>query len=183
MANKLKSTPILKTRAAAEAVINETVALQISRESLVAERDAKILAIQEAHGPEIDAHAEQIESNLALLEQWALANRAEFSEAQSIAINGHRIGFRLGNPAVKPAGKLKFLAKGGELVRKYIRVKQELNKEAILETGRLTDSGDATTRELAETELSAIGVEIVQEETFYLDPAREGQADTVIKAA
>ena len=185
---KLKSSPVLKTRAAVEAVLNDTVALQIERESLVATRDARLLAIKEEHEPEIDALAEQLESNLALLEQWSNANRAEFGDAQSITINGHRLGYRLGQPTVKPAGKLKFpaiikiiLAKGGDLLRKYIRVKHELNKEAILETGRLTESGDATQRELAATELSAIGVEIEQAESFYLDPDRAGQADVMLK--
>lgn len=188
MANKIKSTPILKTRAAVEATVNETIAAQIEREHLVAVRDAELLAIQERHNPRIDELGESIEAGVALLEQWANANRGEFGDAQSIAINGHRLGFRVGQPAVKPAGKLKFpaivkiiLAKGGDLVRKYIRIKSELNKDAILETGRRANCGDAAAREVAAAELSAIGVEIVQDEAFYLEPNREGQAPATLR--
>lgn len=185
---KIKTTAVLKSRAAVEAAINEAVAAQIEREHLVAVRDAALLAINEQHGPAIDELSEIIDGNVALLEQWADVNRAEFAGAQSLVINGHRLGYRVGQPTVKPVGKLKFpaiikaiAAKGGELAKKFLRIKTELNKEAALECGRIAECGDPAAREAAAAELAEIGCEIVQGESFYLEPNRAGQADTTLK--
>lgn len=185
---KIKTTAVLKTRAAVEATINEAVAAQIEREHFVAVRDAALLAINEKHGPAIDELSEIIDGNVALLEQWADVNRAEFGDAQSMVINEHRIGYRVGQPTVKPAGKLKFptiikaiLTKGGELAKKFLRIKTELNKEAMLEAARLLECGDAAARETAAAELAEIGCDVVQGESFYLEPNRAGQADTTLK--
>lgn len=185
---KLKSTPVLKTRAAVEQTITETVEAQIHRELLTAERDALVLAITEKKNPAIDELGADIESNLALLEQWADCNRAEFGDAQSMVINEHRLGYRVGQPTVKPVGKLKFpaiikaiLAKGGELAKKFLRIKTELNKEAVLEVARLTGCGDEVARATAADELATIGCEVVQGESFYLEPNRAGQEATTLK--
>ena len=185
---KVKSTPVLKTREAVEALVNETVAAQIERERRVAKRDGAILAITEEHAPKIDALSATIETNVAIIEQWADHDRTSWGDAQSIAIAGHRIGYRIGQPAVKPAGKLKFpaivkiiQALGDSWVARFLRIKTELNKESVLEVGRAAASADPNIREIAATELSTIGCTIEQDESFYLDPAREGQADTVLR--
>ena len=179
---------ILKDRAQAETTVDETVAAQIKREQLVAKRDKLIQAIMEEHGPAIDAETETIDANLALLEQWCDANPGEFGEARSITMHGHRLGYRTGQPKVEPTGKLTFKAilatlkkaPDSDLAKKYVRIKSDLDKEAILATGRLLTSSDEAARTAAEAELDAIGCEIVQGETFYLEPAREGQADTTL---
>jgi phage host-nuclease inhibitor protein Gam len=88
---------------------------------------------------------------------------------------------------VKPVGKLTFKAiiaglqkLGDALARKYLRTKVELDKDALLATGRLLESPDEGVRASAEAELAQVGVEIVQAESFYLDPPREGQPDATI---
>ena len=53
-----------------------------------------------------------------------------------------------------------------ELRKRFVRTKEEVNKEAMV-AARDTHRGA----------LDMLGVEIVQTETFYLDPAREGQPD------
>ena len=188
MTTKLKSTPVLKSRLLVEQKIHETVSAQIFRESLVAERDSLILEVQTKKNPAIDELTEEIEGNLALIEQWADFNRTEFGDAQSIVINEHRIGYRVGQPTVKPCGKLKFpmiikaiLAKGGELAKKFLRIKTELNKEAVLETARIAECAVTEVRDAAAAELAEIGCEVVQGESFYLEPNRAGQADTTLK--
>lgn len=183
--------PILATRAAVETCVAETCEAQLKREKLIAKRDAKIAAITADYASEIEEHGEAIENNLTLLEQWADANAAEFGDARSVVIGGARLGFRTGNPAVKPVGKLTFKAivaalqkLGGDLEKKYLKVKTDLDKEAALATARLLESTDEAVRAQAEAELEQVGVEIVQGETFYLDPPREGQPDaTLTKSA
>lgn len=182
--------PVLKSRVEVERIVNETVAAQIERESLVALRDEKLRAITEKHGPAIDSLGTTLETNLTLLEQWAEASPAEFGDQRSLIIHGHRLGFRLGNPTVAARGKLTFKAivkmiaeKGGDLAAKFLRVKTDLDKEAVLSTGRLLESTDEAVRETAAIELDELGCEIVQTQTFYLEPNREGQADTTLAKA
>lgn len=180
--------PILATREAVEITVADTCDAQLKRESLTVERDARIKLIKDQYDPKIEEQDDVIATNLTLLEQWADANTGEFGDARSMVISGARLGYRLGNPAVKPAGKLTFkaiiagLQKLGEhpLAKKYLRVKTEFDKDAALSTGRLVESTDESVATQADHELTTLGVEIVQAETFYLDPPREGQADVVL---
>lgn len=178
---------LLQSRAAVERCVTETCAAQIAREQLIAKRDAKIAAITAEYAPAIEALDDEIGTNLSLLEQWADANTAEFGDARSLVVAGARLGYRMGNPAAKPTGKLNFKAiiaglqkLGGDLAKKYLRVKTEFDKEAALATGRLLESTEEEVRAAAEAELAQIGVEIQQAETFYLDPPREGQPDATL---
>lgn len=179
--------PILGSRAEAEKVVTSTCAAQLDREKLVAKRDAKIAEITAEFAPRIEVLDEEIATSLTLLEQWADADKGTWGDAKSTVVAGARIGFRTGNPTVEPTGKLTFKAilaalrkRGGDLFAKYVRVKESFDKDAALATGRLLESADAAVRQQAEEELDAIGVEIVQSESFYLDPPREGQADVTL---
>ena len=179
--------PILATREAVAITVADCCDSQLKRESLTVERDARIKVIKDEYDPQIEAHDDAIAANLTLLEQWADANTAEFGDARSMVVAGARLGYRLGNPAVKPIGKLTFKAiiaglqkLGGALSEKYLRVKTEFDKDAALATGRMIESTDAAAAAQADAELDALGVEIVQAETFYLDPPREGHADVVL---
>jgi hypothetical protein len=193
---------IIKDRLELERIVRDTVDHQIKREQSIAARDAALLVLNEKHNPGIDALGEIIDANILLLEQWADCHPEEFGAARSILVNGHRLGFRLGQPSASPAGKLTWKAiiatlkkwlhadNAGiadpevlasathhlDLARKYLRQKWEANKEAMLETGRI-DKPEAA------AELSEIGVEITQSEEFYLEPAREGQPDTRLSGA
>ena len=178
---------IIRDQAHLELVVNETVAAQIDREKRTAKRDAEIQEITEKHSPKIDALSAEIENNMVILEQWADAHSATWGDARSIVVGGNRLGFRTGNPAVKPVGKLTFKAiiasiakAGGDLAKKFLKQKTDLCKETILATARQLESTDEATRIAAQAELDAIGCHIEQAETFYLDPAREGQADTLL---
>ncbi len=193
---------IIKDRLELERIVRDTVDHQIKREQAIAARDAAVLVVQEKHNPAIDGLSETIDANLLLLEQWSDCNPEEFGDARSILVNGHRIGFRLGQPKPEPAGKLTWKAilatlkkwfaadnagitdpdalktalRHLELGRKYLRQKLEANKEAMLETGRNKSPE-------ADAELAEIGVEITQSEEFYLEPGREGQPDTRLSGA
>lgn len=179
--------PIIRDQAHLELIVNETVSAQIEREKRTAKRDAELQEITEKHSPKIDALTAEIENNMVLLEQWADAHSSTWGDARSISVAGHRLGFRTGNPAVKPNGKLTFKAiiaavakMGGDLAAKFLKVKTDLCKETVLSTARQLESADETTRAAAQAELDAIGCHIEQAETFYLDPAREGQPDSLL---
>jgi phage host-nuclease inhibitor protein Gam len=185
---RIKNTTPELTRAEVETLVVSMVAAQLAREELVTARDTAILAIQNDKNPAIEKRDAEITAGMERIGAWARANEAEFGSARSMLVAGHTIGFHTGNPAVKPKkGKtlkaiLEWLVNtGGVLMDKYVRTKRELDKEAILSTGRVLKSDDAEARAGAALELHDLGVEIEQAETFYLTPAREGQADTTLK--
>lgn len=167
-------TSAVKTREEMERLVRETVGLQIAREKFIADRDNAVAEVTGKFQCGIDATTEEIERSLALIEQWSEAHRAEFGRDKSLAVEGHRIGWRLGQPTPKPVKKLTWKGVVDRIFEffdeeqqdTFLRVKYEPNKEAML-----------AVRESQPALLTKIGVEIVQAETFYLDPAREGQPD------
>jgi phage host-nuclease inhibitor protein Gam len=163
------------TRADAEALATRLVELQLERETLVAERDAAALEVTRPYAPKIDTIDGELKSGLDILETWADHHTEEFGKAQSLTLSGHRVGWRLGQYAAKTLPKWtwdKVLAKLKEMPKswrdRYIRVREEANKEALIADRLIAD------------ELAMVGVKIVQERRFYLEPAREGQADTTL---
>lgn len=163
------------TRTDAEALASRIVELQCRREQLVAERDAAILEVSRPYAPQIDQVDGEIKVGLDILSTWAESHPEEFGKAESTLLAGHRVGFRLGNFSARTMPRwtwAKVLAAIKERSRgwreRYIRISEEPNKEAMIQD-----------RQQAE-KLAEIGVRIVQERRFYLEPAREGQDDTTL---
>ncbi len=163
------------SRADAEALANRLVEIQLRRETLVAERDAAVLEVSRPYAPQIDSLDGELKAGLDILETWSDHHLEEFGKAESITLAGHRVGWRLGNHAARTLPKWtweKVLAKLREMPKgwrdSYLRVKEEVNKEALV-----ADRAHAE-------DLAQIGVRIVQERRFYLEPAREGQADATL---
>lgn len=188
-------TVLLRTRESAERTVREIIDRQIAREKLIAARDAEVQTVLAKHNPKIDDATLAIDTDFELLETWSEENRTEFGDAKSLVINGHRIGWRTGNPKVETRGKLTFktivsqlIKAGGDLKAKFVREKPELNKEAVLEINRVAE-GKADSLKTLEPEqrdqaiaaaraaLKELGVRVTQTENFYLEPDREGQPE------
>lgn len=163
------------TRADAETLANRLVEIQLRRETLVAERDAAVLEVSRPYAPQVDQLDAEIKTGLDILEVWADHHAEEFGKAESVLLSGHRVGWRLGNHAARTLPKWTWdkviaalRAKPKDWRDRYIRTVESVNKEALV-----------ADRDHAEA-LSTVGVRIVQERRFYLDPAREGQAETTL---
>lgn len=156
------------TRDEATALAAEIVASQITRERLVAERDAAMETAAKPYRTQIDQADAQISDGLARLEAWATAHKADFGDAESIVLpGGNRVGWRLGQWAAKTAkgwtwdkviAAIEALPKGWRDA--YLRIKTEPNKAAMIADREKTD-------------FSVLGVEFVQDRRFYLEPHRE----------
>jgi hypothetical protein len=190
------------TDAEVAALIAVTLTAQTDRETLVAAQDeAKrkaLEAIESEHHYARDLAAKDVllARNLELLETWAALNKkTRFAKAKSIDLAGARLGWRLGNWKTALAKKVKLvdvvefltsLKERGQkedasekakarasLAAEYIRIKTDLDREAMLR-----DRADRHTRAL----LKKAGVLFEQEESFYLQPDREGQQPPTLKA-
>ncbi len=166
----------LSTKEDAARVTRETVQLQLDQEAAVVARDNAVKVITETHNKEIDRIGAEISERMAQLQQWATAHPEEFpAKACSLKIDGHELGWRRGNHATKllKGWTWKKVVAALEETRKrirekYLRVVTEPNKEAMVADRRRAKL------------LATFGVEIVQGETFYLAPNREGQADPTL---
>lgn len=163
------------THAEAEALATRLVTAQIERETLVADRDAAMLKAAGPFAPDIDRLDSELKTGLAILEAWAEHHIEEFAKAESVLLSGHRVGWRLGNHAAKPLPKwtwkkvLEAILEAPQGLRdRYLRVKTEPNREALVADRDLKD------------QLKSVGVRVVQERRFYLEPAREGQEETTL---
>lgn len=152
----------------AAALAAAIVASQIQRERLVAERDAAIETAARPYRATLDQIDAELKDGLARLEAWATAHPEEFRDAESTVLpGGHRVGWRLGNWAAKTVRgwtwdrvreEIEALSKGWR--DQFLRVKTEINKEAIVAARETVD-------------WSGLGVTFEQARRFYLEPHRE----------
>ena len=102
------------------------------------------------------------------LKEWAEAHRLDtFQERKSLDLVHATIGFRTGMPrlalrrGIKWALVLEMLKV--RLGGRFVRIKSEIDKDALL----------AERDTLGKEKLASLGVEVVQDESFYVEPKRE----------
>lgn len=156
--------PAIKTRDQVESLLNEICGTTINRNKAVLAMDNEITRIRERYEATITECNKALEEKTELIRSWAEANPSEFNGLKSLDLVNAVIGWRTGQPTLKTLSgwtwdrvleKLKALN-----LTPYIRTKEEVNKQAIL-----------ADRESFEPEgPRAIGVRIVQDESFFVDP-------------
>ena len=133
---KVKLTTI-QSRAEFESKIDQAAQLETSQKLLEAELDAKILKLKERYGAEIEGHKKEIKKLTTECAQFAASNmQSIFGKNKSSETALARFGFRLGQPTVKNANKLKDCDVMAALLKEkdsesYISKKLSLDKSAI----------------------------------------------------
>jgi phage host-nuclease inhibitor protein Gam len=159
--------PATLTRDDAERLVGEIAAAVNQQRSITAQIDDEILRIRTSREGDLVDLAAAIKEKSALVQAWADANHDAFGNRKSLTLTHGTIGYRTGNPKVKTlAGwtfsrvleKLKSLPWG----HAFVRVKEELDKDAILSTH--------ATGSFSPGDLRTIGVRVEQDETFFVDP-------------
>jgi phage host-nuclease inhibitor protein Gam len=163
--NRIKNTqPVIRTREAMESLIGEIAALKNQQRLLTAAMDEKIQFIREQYEPQRAAQNEALDQKMEHARVWSEANPQEFGAARSIETVHGAVGWRTGQPSLKTLPgwtfdrvlqTLKAVGAPG-----YIRVKEEVHKQNLL------SDRDA----LGAEKLRELGLRIVQEETFYVEP-------------
>ncbi|MDR2676097.1 MAG: host-nuclease inhibitor Gam family protein [Opitutaceae bacterium] len=173
--NRIRITkPVVATRADAETMLGEIAEASALRAGLVAELEGRIVEIRQEYEGKIDALDRDVELKTSLLKQWAEASPEEFTDnRKSIDLLHGRLGFRTGTPKLKTlAGwtweRVMEALKKDCLGAQFVRVKEAVDKEGLLSAhaaGALVDA-----------QLRGIGVRVVQEEGFFVDPKTEETA-------
>lgn len=157
--------PVITDRNMAEQVMNEIALAETNKRKIAAKLDAEILKLKEQVAPLIEGCNNSITSRADMLKAWAEAHPEEFSRGKkSITFLSGVLGFRTGTPKLALLSRAWNWEKVLEAVKRltefsiFVRVKEEVDKEKIL------------TQYPVGTELTAIGVKVVQDESFFIEP-------------
>lgn len=158
--------PKIKTREAAEAAMDKLALATHRRDKLEAEMNVELTRVRARYESDLAVLAEAIKIETARLRDWADSDPALLGKSRSIKLLHGTVGYRLGNWALKL--KSGFTAARAIALCKqvigpgYVRVKEELDKEAII-----ADRAHYTSESLA-----ACGISIEQGERFFVEPEK-----------
>lgn len=157
----------IETREEMEATVERIARATIARDGLMAEMDHELTEIRARYEPQITAYGQELDAAMALAQRWAEANPAEFNGRKSIDMMHGVVGFRTGTPKLKLLSgwtwtKVLDVLKLNKVVE-FVRTKEEVDKECIL----------ANRETISEDTLKRIGVKVVQDESFFVEPKRD----------
>lgn len=159
------------SREQAEQAFADFAAADARCQNLTSKMDIEITRIREKYADrlaELDAKKSEA---FDLMQAYALENKDElFSRKKSVESAHGVFGFRTGTPKLKNLKGFTWAAVTNlvkELLPSYIRTSEELAKDKLL--------ADRDVPEVAGY-FPKIGVQVVQEETFYVEPKKENDA-------
>lgn len=165
------------SREAADRVVREVAMLTILVDADRVEMDDEVRKVKDRFAPRIREREGDIGEKSRALAEWAEKHPEEFNGKRSIETEYAVWGFRMGNPKLEtlPGWTWKKALEAVQalwLHTEWIRRKEELDRERIL--------GDARGGMVGEKDLKSIGLEVVQAETFFVDPKREALVGRVV---
>jgi len=169
---RITSQPVevIETRAEMESLVGDLSRLQLRQNALKVELDQELLAVRRRYEERIDALEERINNRFRIAENWASAHPEEFGKKKSIEFVHGVAGFRTATPRVTKLGRFKNFAEVVKVMlqtawaAKYVKTAEpQLNRELLI----------ADRNALSEAQLKQIGLKIVQDERFYVEPKQE----------
>lgn len=161
---KTKSFAHLTREEVAE-LVGQYTASAIKLQTFLSDMDQGLQKVRDRYEPEIE-RVSNLQTELhAQIQSWAEAHRDEFGKRKSMEFLSGLIGWRTGTHKLKTLAKWtwdRVLEKIKSLpaMKDYVRVKDEVARETII----------ADREHLGPEMLAAIGVRVVQDETFYVEP-------------
>jgi len=125
--------------------------------------NSEITTVKEKYEDKISKLQEEKDEHFEMMQTYAESNPELFADKKSIETTHGVFGFRTGMPKLSTRKGFKWpavLELVKEKMKKYIRSKEELDKEALL-------------ADRAAIDLKSVGLEVTQDETFYVQPALE----------
>lgn len=169
MARKKKVIISGISREEMEEAMHSYATADAEQRSLTAEMDGKLTEIRESYADRLQQLDIEKDEAFEKLQAFATENRDEhFSKRKSMETTHGTIGFRIGNPQLKPAkgmtwqGILELLKLKG---KNYIRTVEEIAKDKLLAERELEDCAAI---------MDACHITVIQKETFYVEPKTEG---------
>lgn len=152
-----------------------------------AEIELQCAKIREKYADKLAALGDDRDKAFDVLQSFATENQAElFVKKKSLDMAHGTIGFRTGTPKLKTLKGFTW-ASALQLAKKflpmtYIRQTEEIAKDRLLADRELeevavydTPTGDPRTVKMPEA-MAVCGIQVVQDETFYVEPKKEETA-------
>ena len=169
MARKKKEIISGISRDEMEKAMHDYATADAAQRALTAEMDGKLSDIREKYAERLQKLEAEKDEAFNKCQAFATENRDEhFSKRKSMETTHGTLGFRIGNPQLKPAkgmtwaGILELLKIKG---KNYIRTEEEVAKDKLL-AERESDK--------CKTVMAACHITVIQKETFYIEPKTEG---------
>lgn len=185
MATRKKKTVIQGvTREAADQAFAVYAKADASIDKINAEIELQCAKIREKHQADLTRLTAERDASFDMLQSFAMENQAElFSKKKSLDMAHGTIGFRTGTPKLKTLKGFTW-ASALQLAKKflpftYIRQTEEIAKDKLLADRDMkevavydTPTGDPREVTMREA-MAACGIQVVQDETFYVEPKKE----------
>lgn len=168
---RTKKTVVTRvTREQAEQAFAEFAAADAKFQNLTSKMDLEITQIREKYADRLAELGEVKARSFDVMQSFAVENKEELFARRKSLESAHGVfGFRTGTPKLKNLRGFTWAAVTNlvkELLPDYIRVSEELAKDRLL--------ADRERAEVAEF-FPRIGVQVVQDETFYVEPKKENE--------
>jgi Mu-like prophage host-nuclease inhibitor protein Gam len=153
-----------------ETAFTEFATCDAKLQKINASIDIELTRIREKYSDTIDDLLHRKEKAFDIIQAYATDNKDElFSKKKSMETVHGTIGFRTGTPKLKLLkgftwGAVTNLLK--EFLPEYIRITEEPAKDKLL--------ADRENEDVANT-LTKVGISVVQEESFFIEPKKEGE--------
>lgn len=154
------------TREDIEASVRELCIASVRLDEEQARMNMELAAVRERYEPQMAALSATADEEAERIRAWADAHPDEFATRKSIAMVHGTLGYRVGQPALKTIRGVtwdKVLAILRAHLPNYIRIKEEVDKEALL----------ADRETLGDENLKTLGLRVEQAERFFVEPNKE----------
>jgi phage host-nuclease inhibitor protein Gam len=149
-----------------EALVREMCLASVRNDEAVAQMNEDLARVRERYEPEIAATAATWGALFETVQAWAAAHPETFATRRSIVMVHGTLGYRSGQPTLKPIKGMTW-EKVVEVLKRtmpgFVRTKEEADKQGLI----------AAADEIGEENLKTLGLRKHQEERFFVEPNKE----------
>jgi len=158
----MSKLPVPKSREEMEDLVRDICVQQVRCDGIKNEMKSALLYIGEQYEDQITANELRLKAMMKCAKKWADKNIGVNASSRSIIMVAGTVGYRKGNPFLKPAKGYTWDRILGVLeaaFKKYVRVKKEPNKELLLEDWK----------KISDSDKKQMGIEQDQKDSFFVD--------------
>lgn len=156
---------VITTRADLETAVGQLAHATSESQRLSAEMDQEINAVRARYEGPLGSLTAELETITEAAAEWAARNPGEFGTKKSLPLTHGTIGWRVGNPTLKPLSGwtwdrvLEKLTTQPDWLR-FVRTKAEVAKDLLLAEREI----------LPDSALKSMGVQVIRNEPFFIEP-------------
>lgn len=158
------------TKEQAEIIFGEYASFDAQINQVTSKMDMEITRVREKYQEKLNTLCEAREKSMEKLQHFAVNNPDHFTKKRSLEFTHGVLGFRTGNPTLKTLRGFTWPAVTNMLktfLPDYVRTVEEPAKDKLL--------ADRDKEEIADL-FEKVGIEVKQQETFYVEPKKEQAA-------